>query len=216
MLCGAPLGFVQDQLWAGLARSLVWGSASLGSRPDSRSVSDSYSGRLGSKLNSARLSSCLGSIPDSTWLKTPLSARLGSAHLFVYWGFRARRRQRSFCAHNCLADRAQFCSVWVGTRGFARLDSKQGCIGSKPCSAWLETRLGSAQASDRLRLDSRLGTRFGSRPDSGSGTDLCLIPADRNRFRFRSEKLELIPIPIPAEHDHVESIPIPFKITRQY
>ena len=21
--------------------------------------------------------------------------------LFVYWGFRARRRQRSFCAHNC-------------------------------------------------------------------------------------------------------------------
>ena len=50
----SPLGFVQDQLWAGLALSLVWGSASLGSRPDSR---DSYSGRLGSKLSSARLSS---------------------------------------------------------------------------------------------------------------------------------------------------------------
>ena len=64
--CGAPLGFVQDQLWAGLARSLVWGSASLGSRPDSRSESDSYLGRLGLKLSSARLSSCLG------WLGTRL------------------------------------------------------------------------------------------------------------------------------------------------
>ena len=81
MLCGAPLGFVQDQLWVGLARSLVWGSASLGSRADSRSVSDSYSERLGSELSSARLSSCLGLVPDSTWLKTPLSARLGSAQI---------------------------------------------------------------------------------------------------------------------------------------
>ena len=57
------------------------GSASLGSRSDSRSVRDSYSGRLGSKVSSARLSSCLRSVPDSTWLKTPLSARLGSAQI---------------------------------------------------------------------------------------------------------------------------------------
>ena len=51
------------------------------SRPDSRSVSDSYSGRLGSKLSSTRLSSCLGSVPDSTWLKTQLSGRFGSAQI---------------------------------------------------------------------------------------------------------------------------------------
>ena len=69
------------------------------------------------------------------------------------------------------------------TCSFARLDSKLGCIGSKPCSAWLEARLDSAQASDRLRLDSRLGTwlgtrlgtRFGSRPDLGSGTGSALL-----------------------------------------
>ena len=57
--------------------------------------------------------------------------------------------------------------------------SDGGCIGSKPCSAWLEARLGSAQAPDRLGLDSRLGTRletrFGSRPDSGSGTGSALF-----------------------------------------
>ena len=57
--------------------------------------------------------------------------------------------------------------------------SDGGCIGSKPCSAWLEARLGSAQAPDRLGLDSRLGTRletrFGSRPDSGSGTSSALF-----------------------------------------
>ena len=54
-------------------------------RPDSRSVSDSYSGRLVSKLSSARLghrlSSYLCSVPDSIRLKTPLSARLGSAQI---------------------------------------------------------------------------------------------------------------------------------------
>ena len=148
LLCGAPLGFAQDQLWAGLARSLVWGSASLGSRPDSRSESDSYLGLLGLKLSSARLSSCLG------WLGTRLDLAQDS-------------------------DRAQFGSVWVGTQSFARLDSKLGCIGSKPCSAWLEARLDSAQASDRLRLDSRLGTwlgtLFGSRPDLGSGTGSALL-----------------------------------------
>ena len=82
MLCGAPLGFAQDQLWAGLARSLVWGSASLGSRPDSHLETDSYSGRLGLKLSSARLSSCLGWLGTiSTWLKTPLSVRLGSTQI---------------------------------------------------------------------------------------------------------------------------------------
>ena len=119
-------------------------------------ASDSYSGRLGSKLSSARLSSCLGSVPDSTWLKTPLSARLGSAQI----GLNAVR----------------FGSV---LEALARLDSKLGCIGSKPCSAWLEARLGLAQASDRLGLDSRLetrlGIRFGSRPDSGSGTGSALF-----------------------------------------
>ena len=155
MLCGAPLGFVQDQLWAGLARSLVWDSASLGSRPDPRSESDSYLGRLGSKLSSARLSSCLG------WLGTRLDLAQDSTVGYARLD----------------SDRAQFDSVWVGTRSFARLDSKWrkltlevdaplnpnhhdrldsklGCIGSKSCSAWLEARLGSAQAP-RTRLESR-------------------------------------------------------------
>ena len=127
------------------------------SRPDSRSESDSYFGRLGLKLSSARLSSCLG------WL-----------------GTRIDLAQNSTVGYARLdSDRAQFSSVWVGTRSFARLDSELGCIGSKPCSAWLEARLGSAQAPDRLGLDSRLWTRletrFASRLDSGSGTGSALF-----------------------------------------
>ena len=77
LLCGAsPFGFVQDQLWAGLALGLVWGSTSLGSRPDSRSVSDSFraglarsSARLGSAqigLNSVRFGSVLEALLGST------------------------------------------------------------------------------------------------------------------------------------------------------
>ena len=61
----------------------------------------------------------------------------------------------------------------------SKLSSKLGFIGSKPCLAWIEARLGSAQASDRLGLDSRLGTRlgarFGSRHDSGSGTGSAFV-----------------------------------------
>ena len=83
MLCGAsPLGFVQDQLWAGLALGLVCGSASPGSRPDSPSERLLFGPAwLEAQLGSARLRSSLGSVPDSTWLKTPLSARLGSAQI---------------------------------------------------------------------------------------------------------------------------------------
>ena len=57
------------------------GSASLGSRPDSRSVSGLLFGPAGLEAQLARLSSCLGWVSDSTWLKTPLSARLGSAQI---------------------------------------------------------------------------------------------------------------------------------------
>ena len=149
LLC-CPLGFIQDQL-AGLAWSLVWGPASLDSRSNSRSVSDSYSGQLGSKLSSARLSSCLRSVPDSTWLKTPLSARLGYAQIGL--------------------NSVRFGSVLEALLGSTKL----GCTGSKPCSAWLEARLGSAQASYRIGLDSSLGTWFSSRPDSGSGTGSALF-----------------------------------------
>ena len=45
---------------------------------------------------------------------------------------------------------ARLGSVRFGTRGFSRLDSKLGYLGSKLFWAWLEVRLGSAQASDRL------------------------------------------------------------------
>ena len=79
LLCGTPLGFVQDQLWAGLARSLVWGSASLGSRPDSRLEILAGLARSTARLGSVRV--LAGSVPDSTWLKTPLSARLGSTQI---------------------------------------------------------------------------------------------------------------------------------------
>ena len=77
LLCGAsPLGLVQDQLWAGLALGLVWGSASLGSRPDSRPVSDSYSGRLLAR-SSARLGSAQIGL-NSVQFGSVLEALLGS------------------------------------------------------------------------------------------------------------------------------------------
>ena len=88
-----------------------------------------------------------------------------------------------YCAGLVRSARLRSGSIRFGLGPYSRLcyrlDSKLGCIGSKPCSAWLEARLGSAQASDRLRLDSRLGTwlgtRLGSRPDSGSGTGSALF-----------------------------------------
>ena len=106
------------------------------------------------------------------------SARLSSVRVLAWYPTRLGSRLHSRLGSARLRS-GSIRSVWVGTRGFARLDSKLGCIGSKPCSAWLEARFGSAQASDRLGLDSglrtRLGTRFGSRPDSGSGTGSALF-----------------------------------------
>ena len=67
MLFGAsPLGFVQDQLWAGLALGLVWDSASIGLI---RAGLARSSARLGSAqigLNSVRFGSVLEASLGST------------------------------------------------------------------------------------------------------------------------------------------------------
>ena len=94
-----------------MARSLVWGSASLGSRPDSRSESDSYSGWLGSGL-------ALGWLGSEFGMGAWLNLALGLTH----------------------AQRATLIRAGLA-RSSARLGSVSVLAGSVPDSTWLKTLL---------------------------------------------------------------------------